>query len=111
MKEEVDFDPSKTEQLGTFLNINDKKDINGEDGLEWPIDGYIPWIVDEVEERIETALGKDQLTSFSLLALNCKAVVANEFLDLLTCYIAENGLEKFLFRNFAILTKDGKLDK
>ena len=69
VKEEVDFDPSKTEQLGTFLNINDKKDSNSDDGLEWPIEGFVPWIVDEIEERIQTALGKDQLTIFYILAL------------------------------------------
>ena len=63
MKEEVNFDPTKTEQLATFLNINDKKDKNGYDGLEWPIEGYVPWIVDQVEEIIDTALGTDKLTS------------------------------------------------
>ena len=92
VKEEVDFDPSKTEPLETYLNMNDKKDSNGLAGLEWTILGYVPWIVDEVEEKISNALGMDQLSSLIIKALICKAVVANEFLDVLTCYIAEHGL-------------------
>ena len=100
VKEEVDFDPSKTEQLGALLNINDKKDSNGPGGFGWTIGGYIPWIVDEVEEKISTALAMDQLSSIYIDALMCKAVVANEFLDHLTCHIAEHGLEKLDLRKF-----------
>ena len=59
MKEEINYDPSKTETLDVALNINDKEDSNGFAGLEWPIEGNVPWIVYEVEERIETALGND----------------------------------------------------
>ena len=63
VKEEVDFDPSKTEQLAVVLNMNDKKDSNSYKGLDWTILVHVPWIVDEVEEKISTALGADQLTS------------------------------------------------
>ena len=102
MKEEVDFDPSKTEQLGVFLNLNDKKDSNGYEGLEWPIEGSVPWIAEEVEEKISTALGTDQLTSIYIDQLKCEAVEANEFLELLTFYVAEHGLEKLDLRQFYI---------
>ena len=86
MKEEVDFDPSKTEQLATYLNMNDKKfSKKGMEFLEYTFKGYVPWIVDEVEEKISTALGMDQLTSFYILFSTCKAVVLNEFIDILTC--------------------------
>ena len=34
--------------------------------------------------------------------------MANEFLDLLTCYVAEHGLEKFEFRNFKIISIDDR---
>ena len=80
--------------------MNDKKESNGPLGLEWTILGYVPWIADEVEEKISTALGPDQLASIYIDALICKAVVANEFLDVLTCYIAEHGLEKLDLRKF-----------
>ena len=34
VKEEADFDPTKTETLKVRLNINDQKDSNGKDGLK-----------------------------------------------------------------------------
>ena len=80
--------------------MNDKKDSNGPLGLEWTILGNVPWIVDEVEEKISTALGPNQLTSLYINQIICKAVVANEFLEVLTCYVAEHGLEKLDLRRF-----------
>ena len=84
--------------------MNDKKDRI--------IAGYVPWITDEVEEKISSALGTDQLTSLFIQTLSCKAVVANEFLDFLTFYVAEQGLEKLDLRKFAIESqlKNGKVD-
>ena len=41
-KEEVDFDPSKTEPLNVDLKVNDKQSIRGE----------VPWIIDDVDENI-----------------------------------------------------------
>ena len=41
-KEEVDYDPSKTEVLSVRLYINGK----------YTIDGQTPWIIDEFEDRI-----------------------------------------------------------
>ena len=41
-KEEVDFDPSKTETLATNLKINEIQAISDS----------MPWIIDEVEEKI-----------------------------------------------------------
>ena len=59
VKEEVDYDPAKTEKLLVELNFNDKKDKN--DNLDCAISGAIPWIIEEVEEKISTALGIDNL--------------------------------------------------
>ena len=42
VKEEVDFDPSQIETLKVMLKINDVRAISGS----------MPWIVDEVEEKI-----------------------------------------------------------
>ena len=67
VKEEVDYDPSKTEQLIVGLNLNDKKDSNGKEGLEWAIYGSMPWIIDDVEEKIQTSLGMDHLRSIYIL--------------------------------------------
>ena len=50
VKEEVDFDPSKTETLYVFVNINNKKKENGQ--LDFAIDGIIPWITDDVSDKV-----------------------------------------------------------
>ena len=48
IKEEVDYDPSKIETLKvSSLYINDKQTISLS----------MPWIIDDVEEKIQTALG------------------------------------------------------
>ena len=75
-KEEVDFDPSKTEPLNVKLKVNEIEANSGS----------MPWIIDEVEERIQSALGMNQLSSLDIQELNATSWVANEFLDLLTCY-------------------------
>ena len=65
VKEEVNFDPSKTESLIVDLNINDKP--------ECAIAVLMPWIIDDVEEKIQTALGMDNLFSLNVKSLNCKS--------------------------------------
>ena len=70
IREEVDYDPTKTEELNVKLNINDKKDIN--DQHEWAIDGLMPWILDDVEDRIQGIMGTDPLTGIHIESLNCK---------------------------------------
>ena len=75
-KEEVDFDPSKTESLSVSLIVNETEAISGS----------MPYIIDEVEDRIQTALGISQLSCLEIQRLDAKSWVANEFLDLLTCY-------------------------
>ena len=61
----------------------------------------MPYIIDEVEERIQTALGINQLSCLEIEGLNAKSWVANEFLDVLTCYdLPEQGLDKFILNNF-----------
>ena len=42
VKEEVDYDPSKTEALSVTLKVNGKEAISGS----------MPWIIDEVEDKI-----------------------------------------------------------
>ena len=65
------------------------------------ISGSMPWIIDEVEERIQTALGMNQLNSLVIQYLDCKSWVANEFLDLLTCYdLPDQGLKMLWISNF-----------
>ena len=87
IKEEVDYDPSKTESLKVNLKVNDKATISR----------AIPWIINDVEDKIQTALGMDHLTSLEIRHLNCKSWVANEFLDVLTCYdLPEHGLDKLI---------------
>ena len=61
----------------------------------------MPWINDDVEDKIQTALGMGHLSSLYIERLNCKSVVANEFLDLLCCYdLPEEGLSKLIFNYF-----------
>ena len=75
VKEEVDYDPTKMETLFVNLRVNGKT----------AIDHSMPWIVDEVEEKIQNTLGMDNLDNIVISDLNCKTWVANEFLDVLTC--------------------------
>ena len=42
VKEEVDYDPSKTESLRVDLKVNDKDAISGS----------MPWIINDVEDKI-----------------------------------------------------------
>ena len=78
VKEEVDYDPSKTESLSVSLNINDK--------TESIISGQVPWITEDVSYKVESALGTEHLTSLNIRCLDCKSWVTNEFLDLMCSY-------------------------
>ena len=61
----------------------------------------MPWIIDDVEDKIQTALGMNHLNSLHIWGLNCKSWVANEFLDVLTCYnLPEHGLDKLELYGF-----------
>ena len=61
----------------------------------------MPWIIDDVEDKIQTALGMGHLSSLEIRGLDCKSLVANEFLDLLCSYeLPENGLDKLIFNKF-----------
>ena len=58
----------------------------------------MPWIVDELEDKVQTALGMGHLSSLEVSGLDCKSYVANEFLDFLCCYdLPEEGLSKLIF--------------
>ena len=49
----------------------------------------------------------DQLSSLQIRSLRCEQVVANEFLDLLTCYDhGEQSLEKLILFNFQIYDQE-----
>ena len=58
-------------------------------------------MIDDVEEKIQTALGMGHLTSLKIEGLNAKSWVSNEFLDVLTCYdLPEQGLDKLILHSF-----------
>ena len=46
----------------------------------------MPWIIDDVADKIDTVLGINHLTSLKVAGLKCKPWVANEFLDELCSY-------------------------
>ena len=73
VKEEVDFDPTKIETLDVCLNLNEKKDSKGLEGYDWSNVGAMPWILEDIEEKIQTALGMDQLTSLFIQNFNSKS--------------------------------------
>ena len=92
-KEEVDFDPTKTKTL--FVR---SLKVNGKQAVFWSM----PWIIDDVSDKVESALGMDSLTSLEVEELDCNSTVANEFLDLLLFGfdLPEQGLEKLVLFNF-----------
>ena len=55
-KEEVDFDPSKTEPLSVNFFVNSKEAAYGS----------MPWIIDEVSDKVESALGMNPLTTLEV---------------------------------------------
>ena len=81
VKEEADFDPTKTELLRVRLNINNQKSKDGQPLLT--IEDSMPWIIDDVSDKVDSALGVNHLTSLNIYLLICKSWVANEFLDLM----------------------------
>ena len=55
----------------------------------------MPWIAEDVSEKVESALGMGNLISLHIEQLGCKSWVANEFLDLMCSYdLPEQGLNK-----------------
>ena len=69
----------------TFLNINDIEDSKNFHGLKWVIEGAIPWIIDEVEDKIHTTQGNNPIHSIKIIAMQAKSWVFNQFIDLLLC--------------------------
>ena len=50
---------------------------------------------------MQAALGVDPLTSLHIEGLNCKSIVANEFLDALCCYdMLDHGIDMLTLDNF-----------
>ena len=93
IKEELDFDPTKTETLKVYyLKVNDIVAISGP----------MPWIINDVEEKIQDALGMGHLHSIDIRNLETKSFIANELLDALSCYdLPEQGLQKLSFNYFS----------
>ena len=61
----------------------------------------MPWIVDDIEDKIQSFLGNNQLYSLRIMQLNCDKWVANEFFNLFLCHdIPENGLQKLILDEF-----------
>ena len=102
VKEEVEYDPTKTEKLSVFLKINGQETI-GTRASGASITGKIPWIIEDMEDKIQTALGMGHLNSLEISNLHSKSSVANEFLDSLTCCdLSEHGLNKLSFGGIAL---------
>ena len=77
VKEEIDYDPTITEALKVYnIKVNEKEIINRS----------TPWIINDVEEKIQNALGMGHLESLEINSLDSKSWIANELLDALTCY-------------------------
>ena len=58
----------------------------------------MPWIIEEIEDKIQNALGMEHLDSLEIYHLNSKSWIANEFLDVLTCYdLPDHGIDKLIF--------------
>ena len=53
VKEEVDFDPTITESLNVDLIVNEKLAISGS----------MPWLINEVEDKIQDTLGMNYVNS------------------------------------------------
>ena len=61
----------------------------------------MPWIIDDLEDKMQAALGVDPLTSLVISGLDCKSIVANEFLDALCCYdMPEHGIDMLTLNSF-----------
>ena len=91
VKEEVDYDPTKTEELFVELKVN----------MKVAISRHMPWIINDVADKIETELGMDHLSCLEIRDLESESWVANEFLDLLCSYdLPENGLDKLILNCF-----------
>ena len=77
-----------------MLNINDNKDSNGLIGLQWVILGSTPWIADDIEDKIDSAIGSTPIHSLTIPIIEeTKSWVFNQFIDLLVCQdIADQGL-------------------
>ena len=84
-----------------MLSINFSNDSIRNNGVQWAIQGITPWIIDNVEEKIQTAQANTPIHSLCIGVLEAKSWVANQFIDLLLCQdISENGLEKLTLNNF-----------
>ena len=61
----------------------------------------MPWILGDVEDKIQAALGVDPLTSLHIRFLNSVSWVANEFIDALCSYeMLDCGIDKLTLDGF-----------
>ena len=57
----------------------------------------MPWIIEDIESKIQSALGMEQLTSLNIESLKSKSWVANKFLDDLCNYdLPDQGLDRII---------------
>ena len=59
------------------------------------------WIVDDIEDKIQSAMGIDQLYSLRIMKMYCDSNVSNEFFNFFICHdLPDNGLEKLILDDF-----------
>ena len=89
VKEDIDYDPSKVETLKCeSIKLNNIEAHRGS----------MPWILDEVEEKLNKVYQGQQLESLEIHGLDCKSSVANLFLD----FMASLDLKNDSFKNLVI---------
>ena len=101
VKEEVDYDPTRTELLSVKFEVNDTKVISGS----------TPWYIEDIEDKIQCHLdslqqqaAKDPKSqkSLKIVDLKNKCFVANEFFDHLCGYqFFNDGLDKLILGEFS----------
>ena len=90
VKEEIDFDPTQIE-----LFKCEKLVLNEVEALS----GQVPWVIEEVEEKINKVYQGKQLESLEIVGLDCKSNVANETFDLMAGLdLVDESLRKLLLR-------------
>ena len=74
---------------------------NPDKGKHWAILGTTPWIIDEVEDKIQSNLGNSQIHNLYIAVLQAESWVVNQFFDLLLSQnFAEQGLRKLKLVHF-----------
>ena len=60
----------------------------------------MPWIIEEVEEKLNKVYQGKPLESIEIEGLECKSFIANQFFDFIVSLdLADNGLKKLIIKN------------